>query len=272
MMCKSALEGAKVAFSIGIDGRDGWGSQLSAEHHMHIRQFDCTGKQVQHTWLGGDNGGAKKPPCERHVGEAARYAGKCDTAFFPICIKPNRPEMIPKFAAPENFQTLREMVEAGAATDDNALTLKIDIEGGEWAVLEDIDPDLLKRFRTIAIEFHYLGPYRWRCFDPFPGVEEQARREHPRYLKAMQNLLQHFRVVHTHVDPFFPSAAYNSYRMAPILEALLMRKDWSNPAPCTSYRWLHEHEECNYYVNKDCDKGIKMLVLPGYLDILPHPV
>ena len=56
----------------------------------------------------------------------------------------------------------------GAPTSDTPrdLLLKFDVEGAEWGILPDLDPDLLRRFRIITCELHGLtrltAPDRYR--------------------------------------------------------------------------------------------------------------
>lgn len=54
----------------------------------------------------------------------------------------------------ENSISLKHIVEKISPLND--IVLKIDIEGAEWEILQEIDIDTLSRFREIVIEFHWI--------------------------------------------------------------------------------------------------------------------
>ena len=62
------------------------------------------------------------------------------------------------------------------------LALKIDCEGCEWDVLEQLPETHLTRFKTITGEFHLLA----------------NEAMHEQILRVMEKLKKHFRIVHTH--------------------------------------------------------------------------
>ncbi|PZR72034.1 MAG: hypothetical protein DLM73_14480 [Chthoniobacterales bacterium] len=54
------------------------------------------------------------------------------------------------------FMTLDSWVKKTSADEEKDLVLQMDIEGAEYDVLLDADPEILNRFRIIVIEFHGL--------------------------------------------------------------------------------------------------------------------
>jgi hypothetical protein len=79
----------------------------------------------------------------------------------------------------EGFVSLGSALEANGDADRDDMILKIDIEGAEWAILEQADSALLGRFRQILIEYHGLtwlpDPTRIALLD---GVLEKLNRTH----------------------------------------------------------------------------------------------
>ena len=57
----------------------------------------------------------------------------------------------------ENLKTLGDLIIENGHTKCKNLILKMDIEGSEWDVLEEISPEVIKQFSQIAIEFHGLS-------------------------------------------------------------------------------------------------------------------
>ena len=96
--------------------------------------------------------------------------------------------------------------------DAGDLLLQIDIEGGEWPVLEQVSSDLLRRFRIIVIELHDLH----ELFDAakFTKIHD-----------CLAKLLEHFTIVHIHPNNIQDEIEFNGYRIPPVIEMSLIRKD-----------------------------------------------
>jgi len=92
------------------------------------------------------------------------------------------------------------------------LILKIDIEGTEWDVLAGIDPDRLKVFRQIVVEFHSLN----RVVEP--DWRDLATT-------ALAHLTQHHQVVHVHGNNLSAILVAGNLRMTESLEVTLVRRD-----------------------------------------------
>jgi len=92
------------------------------------------------------------------------------------------------------------------------LILKIDIEGAEWDVFAAIDPDRLRVFRQILVEFHSLS----RVVEA--DWLEVARR-------ALANLSRHHQVVHVHGNNLSRIIVAGDFRMTDSFEVTFARRD-----------------------------------------------
>ena len=92
------------------------------------------------------------------------------------------------------------------------LILKMDIEGAEWEVFARIDPERLKTFRQIVVEFHSLNcvvDALWRA---------RARQ-------ALVELARHHQVVHVHGNNLSPIIVAGDLRMTESIEVTFVRRD-----------------------------------------------
>ena len=55
-----------------------------------------------------------------------------------------------------NIQTLEEMITENGHTDEKNMILKIDVEYAEWDSMNEVSDNILKQFKYILIEFHFL--------------------------------------------------------------------------------------------------------------------
>lgn len=82
----------------------------------------------------------------------------------------------------KDCQTLGALVEANGHADRDDMILKIDVEGAEWDMLEEVDEALLARFSQIAVEFHFLD---WQDWERRRRLLEKLERSHaPIWLRA----------------------------------------------------------------------------------------
>eukprot|EP00928_Gymnodinium_smaydae_P082047 TRINITY_DN6547_c0_g2_i1.p1 TRINITY_DN6547_c0_g2~~TRINITY_DN6547_c0_g2_i1.p1 ORF type:complete len:280 (-),score=18.96 TRINITY_DN6547_c0_g2_i1:26-865(-) len=153
-VCNQAVMHSVGAISVGIRGDDSWGIAVSEMIGAPIHMYDCTD--------------AKVPRCPESS------AGKCSVDFHYVCV--GQP-----FRDDREFEPLGRIVQQHASADSD-LVLKLDCEGCEWKVIDDIEVSTLVRFRTIVFEFHWLD----------------KRGNHELYLRVMRKLLSRFRLVHTH--------------------------------------------------------------------------
>ncbi len=96
--------------------------------------------------------------------------------------------------------------------EDTDLILKIDIDGAEWDVFAQIDPDQLKVFRQILVEFHALD-----CV-----VDTNWRNQ---ALTALVHLSRHHQVVHVHGNNLARILVADDVRIPETLEVTFVRRD-----------------------------------------------
>ena len=90
--------------------------------------------------------------------------------------------------------------------------LQMDIEGAEYETLLCLDPELLRKFRIIVIEFH--------CLD---GLFDSLGFE---LIKStFDRLLRDFVVVHIHPNNCLPVVRCDGVEVAPVMEFTFLRRD-----------------------------------------------
>ena len=169
------FEGITGAFSLGIGSNVKWDLAM-AEKGLPVWQYD-------HTVNG--------PPTQHPKFQ-----------FNKVRIGVKEEEVTPT-------TTLPAMIASQAAGE---MILKIDIEGDEWEVFAQIDPDQLKIFRQILVEFH-----------DFPKIADPVWRE--RAMTALDHLGRHHGVVHVHGNNFAPTLTAGDIRISNGLEVTYVRKD-----------------------------------------------
>jgi hypothetical protein len=95
---------------------------------------------------------------------------------------------------------------------ENDLLLQMDIEGSEYAVLEQTPSHVLSRFRIMVIEFHDL----FNLFDPIKF----------RYFeRVFAKLTALFHVVHIHPNNFAPPMRKDGLVIPDVVEITFLRRD-----------------------------------------------
>lgn len=184
LICSDVVKSAVGAISLGIDGYDGFGIQLSSENRIPVYEFDCTNPTAP----------TCEPPCELH--------------FEPICVEDGGTAF-----RPDQYRSFAELASRAPEGD---LVLKLDVEGAEWGVLSRAEPEHLRRYRAIAIEFHALA------------VPER----HQEFLAVMHKLLEDFVVVWVHGNNCCHAGEYGPYRLPTDLEVSFVRKDLATLLTC----------------------------------------
>jgi len=105
---------------------------------------------------------------------------------------------------------LEDWVASRAPSGD--LLLQMDIEGGEWAVLLDASPEVLRRFRVVVMEIHGLD----RLLDEH-GFSTIST--------ALDRLLGDFHLVHAHPNNYARYVLRGDTIIPPVLEVTFLRKD-----------------------------------------------
>ncbi|CAE7245894.1 ASZ1 [Symbiodinium pilosum] len=159
------------AYSYGIDGRDDWGQEVAARTGARLFQFDCfntTGTECRSQDM-------MCPP----------------TKFRAECLGvPGCSFDLPSGSLQEHFWRNHVRGFHPSAVADRSLLLKADIEGFEWDVFATAEPQLLRKFSQIVVEFHF----------PFLRIPI-PESFHVVHQKALKNLLSLFVVVHVHPNP-----------------------------------------------------------------------
>jgi len=112
----------------------------------------------------------------------------------------------------ERFITLDDWHAARVGADESELLLQMDIEGAEYETLLAASPALLRRFRIMIIEFHWL-PQLWNR--PFFSVVEPVFRK----------LMTTHAVVHIHPNNCCGSVKSAGIEIPRIAEFTLLRRD-----------------------------------------------
>jgi hypothetical protein len=112
----------------------------------------------------------------------------------------------------DTFMTLEEWKSTAIGKRDGDLLLQMDIEGGEYETLLSCPTDLLKQFRIMVIEFHYLHELLNKRF--FELVS-----------RAFQRLVQTHSVVHIHPNNCCGSVRAGDLELPRIAEFTFHRND-----------------------------------------------
>lgn len=111
----------------------------------------------------------------------------------------------------EGFTTLENWVTHTAA-EPSDLILQMDIEGAEYDVLLHSESELLKRFRIIVVELHFI--------DQMLLSEERSK---------LDDLLQHLEkthaICHTHANNVAAPVSIGKAKVPPFVEITLLRRD-----------------------------------------------
>lgn len=112
----------------------------------------------------------------------------------------------------ENTMTLESWVKTQSETGD--FILQMDIEGHEFSTIIATPVEILKRFRIIAMEIHWVKSWN----DPLCGEFVQA---------FFDKLLEHFYVVHNHPNNHSDKTMLHEIEVPEVFELTLLRKDRS---------------------------------------------
>ncbi len=109
------------------------------------------------------------------------------------------------------FTTLENWVNR-SMPDGGDFLLQMDIEGAEYEVFLAADPDLLKTFRIIVIEFHDLDAlidrYGFRMIS-----------------MVFRKILKDFEVVHIHPNNCSKPVEFKDFKIPPVMEFTFLRHD-----------------------------------------------
>jgi len=87
----------------------------------------------------------------------------------------------------ENLRTMASIIAENGHIGNKNLILKMDIEGCEWDVFDESDPDLINQFSQIVLEFHGLS-------------ETVGADDHAKQIEILEKLNKSHQVVHVHAN------------------------------------------------------------------------
>ena len=144
--CLAAFQGDynRLGLSFGIEERDLWSETMSNEFHMPTKLYDCFQNPKSSPAL------AMIAP--NAVGSCAGNPHHCyETHYdaFRVCLGPKH-ETVDK----REYTSLSELL---SSRSEMSTHLKIDVEGSEWSVLEDLlkNEEDMKKIRTLDMEVHF---------------------------------------------------------------------------------------------------------------------
>lgn len=112
-----------------------------------------------------------------------------------------------------NYISVEEVVHVDLKMYSGDLMAQIDIEGGEYSLLNSISKDTLLRFRILIVELHELD--RW--------IEKRFFNEN--ITPILQNISQTHDLVHAHVNNNGGTFRYRGHKAPKVIEITLHRKD-----------------------------------------------
>jgi len=95
----------------------------------------------------------------------------------------------------------------------NDLILQMDIEGSEWNILSQISNSLIKNYRIMIIEFHYLD-------------EISSKFVLQKFSDILKKILKDFTIVHIHPNNEMKPFNYRGYKIPRTLEVTFLRNDY----------------------------------------------
>ena len=81
-----------------------------------------------------------------------------------------------------NMKTLDELIKENFHEKEKNMILKMDIEGPEWNILNELNNEILKKFKYIIIEFHFNIEYK------------------PLFIKVLKKLTEFHQIFHLHCN------------------------------------------------------------------------
>jgi hypothetical protein len=129
-----------------------------------------------------------------------------------------------------------------ARSDAGDMLLEMDVEGAEYEIIHSISDGLLRRFRTVVIEFHDLHLLGARQVFSFMAP-------------AFEKLLKYHRVVHIHPNNLcLGTVDCNGIEVPRLLEMTFYRSD-----RCLAH---NPYPSCPHSLDEENDPGLPPLPLP----------
>ena len=138
-----------------------------------------------------------------------------------------------------NNKTFNEILEENGHIKEKDMILKIDIEGGEWNILNEINKEILLQFKYMVIEFHF-------------SIKNASL-----YQEVFQKLNQTHQIFHLHCNNCCPIINFDGYNFCSALEvSFIIREknsfiDYSEyfPVKNIDYKNIGSKEDINLFLN-----------------------
>ena len=115
-----------------------------------------------------------------------------------------------KFGKEDNKKTLYELIKENGHSNIKNMILKIDIEGEEWKIFNDISTDILTQFKYIIVEFHFSDK-----------IAEN-------YLKVFTKINISHQIFHLHCNNAGPLIYFDNNIICSLLEISFIIKENNN--------------------------------------------
>ena len=138
-----------------------------------------------------------------------------------------------------NTKTFDEILEENGHKNEKDMILKLDIEGGEWNILNEINQEILLQFKYIIIEFHFTD------------------LSSSKYQEVFKKLNQSHQIFHLHCNNCCPIINFDGYNLCSALEiSFIIREkntfiDYSGYFPLKNidYKNIENMEDINLFLN-----------------------
>ena len=185
--CLAAFKGeyGKLGLSFGIEQRDLWSETMSNDFHMPTKLYDCFQDPKSSPAL------AMIAPNAR--GSCAGNPHHCyETHYdaFRVCLGPKHETVNQR-----EYTSLSELL---TGRGEMSTHLKIDVEGSEWSVLEDLlkNEEDMKKIRTLDMEVHFGFGAASEAAHNKGSKQDQLRRE----VGIFEQLASRFAVTGTNIE------------------------------------------------------------------------
>lgn len=133
-----------------------------------------------------------------------------------------------------NFTTIEDEIKKNGHENNNNLILKMDIEGDEWNVFEDLSEIYLKKFEQIVIEFHQMNL-----------LEDNYFRNKCKLV--FNKLIKFHTPIHIHANNYCPVNIIYGIPLPQLLEVTFIRND--------NYQFEIETDSFPQKLDMPCKKG-----------------
>jgi len=110
-----------------------------------------------------------------------------------------------------NIQTLEEMMKNNGHLEEMNMILKMDIEGAEWNSLNDVSEKILRQFKYILLEFHFILK-----FEPIL------------FYNVLKKLYKTHQVFYVHCCPFTNAITFGNNRICQAIEVSYILRTGNN--------------------------------------------